>query len=59
MKIDKDEREWAVRLLFSSKDCPHLYYPANLYACHLLDKVNAPDIRCRKEICPMRIEETQ
>lgn len=56
MLIDKDDRIWEVTLKFASDKCPHLFYPANLHACKLLDNVNAPNIRCRLEICPMKTE---
>lgn len=53
MKIDKDERVWIVKLVLSSMDCPHRYYPANIHACRLLEQVHAPDDRCRQELCPL------
>lgn len=54
MKIDKDDRTWEVTLKLSNNNCPHLYFPANIHACKLLEKICAQEERCRMEICPMR-----
>ena len=49
-----DPREWKVILIFENKNCPHLFYPANIHGCHLLPE---DDNECTLENCPHRKEE--
>ena len=56
MKIIKDNRQWLVNVTFHNLDCPHLYYPANIHGCKLLEQIkgscNANGVDCNMDNCP-------
>ena len=54
MIIEKDNRTWVVELVMDSDKCPHLYYPANLHACHIREDRGDEDTHCTLELCPFR-----
>lgn len=52
VNVIKDNRRWTVLLLLSNEDCPHLYYPVNIYGCRLLPEDNC---ECTLENCPIKL----
>ena len=55
-RVIKDERKWRIDLEFSNEDCPHLFYPRNIYGCKILSDREHDSVRCTLEACPHRIK---
>ena len=57
MDIVYDERQWKVRPTLDRKQCPFLYFPANLYGC--LYNGKSKEEECNYDTCPIKLIESK